>query len=278
MAQPRQRLAAGAHPLLALRHGVHAAAGHPDVLPRRPAVRHDPIFSSVPDEAPAAAGRRYDHDADRARMGPRLPLGHRARRPARHAVRARHAPTLSHAGPTPSQTVGPFLHHALPCADGPTSCRTARPARCVTVHGPVLDGDGSPCPTRWWRPGRPTPTAGSPRTTRAPSGATGSAASGAVPHRRRGPVRRSLPSARPGAPHPTAARRRTSSVSVFARGLLAPPVHPDLLRRRARQRRRPVLPCRRRAGARPWSPPRRTAGTASTSGCRARRSRSSSMS
>ena len=34
VAQPRQRLAPGAHPLLALRPGVPAAPGHPDVLPR----------------------------------------------------------------------------------------------------------------------------------------------------------------------------------------------------------------------------------------------------
>ena len=37
--EPPQRLAAGAHPLLGVRLGVHAAAHHPDVLPRRPAVR-----------------------------------------------------------------------------------------------------------------------------------------------------------------------------------------------------------------------------------------------
>ena len=34
VAQPPQRLAAGAHPLLAVRHRLHPAAGHPDVLPR----------------------------------------------------------------------------------------------------------------------------------------------------------------------------------------------------------------------------------------------------
>ena len=40
--QPPQRLAAGAHPLLAVRHRLHPAAGHPDVLPGRPAVRARP--------------------------------------------------------------------------------------------------------------------------------------------------------------------------------------------------------------------------------------------
>ena len=37
--KPSQRLAAGAHPFLVLRIGVHAAARHADVLPGRPAVR-----------------------------------------------------------------------------------------------------------------------------------------------------------------------------------------------------------------------------------------------
>ena len=37
LGEPLQRLAPGAHPLLAVRPGLHPAAGHPDVLPRRPA-------------------------------------------------------------------------------------------------------------------------------------------------------------------------------------------------------------------------------------------------
>jgi hypothetical protein len=35
--EPPQRLASGAHPLLAVRHGLHLAPDHPDVLPRRSA-------------------------------------------------------------------------------------------------------------------------------------------------------------------------------------------------------------------------------------------------
>src|SRR4029453_3708984 len=40
--EPPQRLAAGAHPLLAVRAVPHPAADHPDVLPRRPVVRLRP--------------------------------------------------------------------------------------------------------------------------------------------------------------------------------------------------------------------------------------------
>ena len=40
--EPPQRVAARAHPLLAVRPGVHPAAGHPDVLSRRSAVRPGP--------------------------------------------------------------------------------------------------------------------------------------------------------------------------------------------------------------------------------------------
>jgi protocatechuate 3,4-dioxygenase beta subunit len=42
VAEPPQRVARPAHPLLAVRPGVHAAADHPDVLPRGPAVRPGP--------------------------------------------------------------------------------------------------------------------------------------------------------------------------------------------------------------------------------------------
>ena len=43
--QPPQCLAARAHPLLAVRNRIHATDGHPDVLPRRPAVRSGPDLS-----------------------------------------------------------------------------------------------------------------------------------------------------------------------------------------------------------------------------------------
>ena len=61
--EPPQRLAAGAHPLLAVRHRLHPADGHPDVLPGRPAVRPRPDLPVDPD--PRARERlvaTYDHD------------------------------------------------------------------------------------------------------------------------------------------------------------------------------------------------------------------------
>ena len=50
-------------------------------FPGDPLFAHDPIFNSIPDEQ--ARGRlvsRLDIGADGARLGARLPLGHRARR------------------------------------------------------------------------------------------------------------------------------------------------------------------------------------------------------
>ena len=48
-------------------------------------------------------------------------------------------------GLTPSQTVGPFFHDALPYANGP---RVAGPDRAggIRVAGQVTDGDGTPVP------------------------------------------------------------------------------------------------------------------------------------
>ena len=74
VAQPPQRLAPGPHPLLALRHGVHPAAGHPDVLPRRPALPLRPDPRSVTDAAARARlVAAYDHELSR----PEWSLGYR---------------------------------------------------------------------------------------------------------------------------------------------------------------------------------------------------------
>ena len=56
VAQPRERLAREAHALLAVRPGVRAAAGDPDVLPRGPAVRPGPDLQR------GARGRPAPHD------------------------------------------------------------------------------------------------------------------------------------------------------------------------------------------------------------------------
>ncbi|GAB3605720.1 protocatechuate 3,4-dioxygenase subunit alpha [Conyzicola nivalis] len=44
--------------------------------------------------------------------------------------------------PTPSQTVGPFFHFALPYDDGPRVAPAADP-RAVRLHGTVFDGTGT---------------------------------------------------------------------------------------------------------------------------------------
>ena len=57
--QPSERLAPGAHPLLAVRPRVHQPARHPDVLPRRPAVRVRPDLQlGARPEGARAAGLR----------------------------------------------------------------------------------------------------------------------------------------------------------------------------------------------------------------------------
>ena len=69
--QPPQRLAAGAHPLLAVRAGVRPAPGHPDVLPGRSALPLGPDLQLRPrPEGARADDRRAStwHD-DRARRG-----------------------------------------------------------------------------------------------------------------------------------------------------------------------------------------------------------------
>ena len=54
--EPRERVAAGAHPLLGVRLGVHAAHRHADVLPGRPAV-------------PARSDLQYDPSTRRPATG-----------------------------------------------------------------------------------------------------------------------------------------------------------------------------------------------------------------
>ena len=170
---------------------------------------------------------------------------------------------------------GPYLSIGLPWPDGPTSCPRARPG-AIRIGGRVYDGAGEPSPTRWSRPGRPTPTAGSPTpTTRAaPSAAEpGSAASAA--RRPTTAAAYEILTVKPGPlPVGDAAQAPHIDVSVFARGMLDRVRHPDLLRRRGGgQRGRPGAVRRRRpSGARTLHRRARAAtATASTSTCRATR-------
>ena len=141
----------------------------------------------------------------------RLPLGHRAHRPAPHPLEERRKRRAC--APTPGQTVGPFFGYALPY-DARQRAGAARHAR--TRSGCTAGCSTAPasrCRTRCSRSGRPTPTAGraasrarcTATATRSPAGA---------------------------GPRPTAqgryafstlrARRRPPffAVTVFARGLL----------------------------------------------------------
>ena len=51
--------------------------------------------------------------------------------------------TLDPAGPTPSQTVGPFLSLGLPWADGPAVVEAGTPG-AIRIAGTVVDGAGEP--------------------------------------------------------------------------------------------------------------------------------------
>jgi protocatechuate 3,4-dioxygenase, alpha subunit len=48
-------------------------------------------------------------------------------------------------GPTPAQTVGPFLHIAMDWPDGPYAVVDGTPG-AVWLHGRLLDGEGEPVP------------------------------------------------------------------------------------------------------------------------------------
>ena len=143
VAQPGQRLAAGAHPLRDLRRRLGAAADHADVLRGRPADQElpDPRRRAErgadprPDRAPG-------HRRLRPARQPRLPLRHRPARPSRDAVREQRAEDAAKercnehdvsfsAGRRPggsslvvrretaSQTAGPYVHIGLaPAAAG----------------------------------------------------------------------------------------------------------------------------------------------------------------
>ena len=82
-------------------------------FPGDPLFALDPIYQSIVD--PAARARLVADlrpRRDPARVGHRLPLGHRAHRVAPHAD-GRGGPVMTLA-PTPGQTIGPFYGYALP--------------------------------------------------------------------------------------------------------------------------------------------------------------------
>src|SRR5918997_484981 len=139
--KPRQRLAAGPRSLLGLRLGFQEPAHHPDVLPRRPALRARPHLPVRAGRAGTPAPRVFFRPRDhRARVGFRLPVRHRSRRPRGNPVReaARLSPQ-----PTPSQTIGPFFHDAL-LEKGLAQLVSPDHPGAIKITGVVYDGGGEP--------------------------------------------------------------------------------------------------------------------------------------
>src|SRR6185437_12040980 len=141
--QPLQRLAARAHPLLAVRSCLHPARRHPDVLPRRPAAATGPdlqLRAGRPGQDPDDC--RVLHRRHPAGVGAGLPVRHRAARP--QPERLRGTPRMSELL-TPSQTVGPYFSMRLPWPEGPYVVAADRPG-AVTIYGRLIDGAGDPIP------------------------------------------------------------------------------------------------------------------------------------
>ena len=149
VAQPLQRLAARAHPLLAVRPRVRARGWS-----RRctfPAIRCSTTTRctrAFPTSARAAPGLGVRLGDDDPRAGARLPVRHRAARPRRDAdgeLLRRRRTTMS-LQTTSSQTVGPYLHIGIDVARH----RRPRPRPGVErrarspIDGRVIDGDGAP--------------------------------------------------------------------------------------------------------------------------------------
>ena len=95
--QPPQRLAAGAHPLLAVRPGVRPATGDADVLPRRPAVLPGPDLQLGPRGGAAADGLRLRPRRDRRTTG-RSASGSTSCCAAARRRRSRASPTMTDLG------------------------------------------------------------------------------------------------------------------------------------------------------------------------------------
>src|SRR5215217_2597960 len=140
LGQSPKRLAASPHPLLALRACLRHAAHNPDVLPRRSPVRAGPDLQlGARPRSPAAHDLDLRPGDDRAGVGARVPLRHRPARPRSDPDGAL-AMTLP---PTPSQTIGPFYHFAMPFPGGECLVHPDDPD-AVRIAGTVYDGAGEP--------------------------------------------------------------------------------------------------------------------------------------
>ena len=233
--EPRQRLAAGPHPLLAVRRAFVQRLITQMYFPGDPLFAYDPILQSVPEAAWERLVPRLDMDLTSPEwaLGYRWDIVLRGRQGDPDGGRGRRPMSLPE---TPSQTIGPFFAVALPWADGPDVVPEGTPG-AIRIGGRVLDGAGDPAPDASSRPGRPTRRAASPTpTTRAGRPPRGSAASGAARPTPRAPTTRTSPGLLPA---PDGGGGSACGRGGFARGPLNRP-DPHLLPGRGRgQRRRP---------------------------------------
>ena len=244
--EPPQRLAAGAHPFLAVRHELPHPADHADVLPGRPAAALRPDLQLDPRRARArAADRRLRPRTSPSRSGR---SGSTSTSCCADRAARRWRPEV--AVVTPFQTVGPFFDFGLDDRRRRTSSRPEPPTACTSsVDGTIRDGAGDPVPdaiVEIWQAnaaGRYRHPADEGRAPLDPAcdgfGRVATIADG------RFAFATVMPGRVPGARR-RAGRRRTSLVSVLARGVLTRLVDAHLLRRRSGQRRR--------SGARSWCP------------------------
>ena len=234
--EPRERLAARAHPLLGLRARVHAAARHADVLPRRPAVRVRPDLQlgARPEGARAARSR-----ASTSRR--RSPSGRSATGgTSSSAAAARHDAARGHDAAADALADRRARTSRSACrrrAQNELADRAIR--RRSARSGALLDGEGEPIAdgvVELWDAGR--------------------RALGPLRHRCRGPLLVRRDEAGRAAGRGAAARR----VRLRARAAQAPADAASTSRTRRRERSRPGARRRStRTTARRSSPRRRTA-------------------
>src|SRR5262249_33607069 len=140
--QPLQRLAAGAHPLLAARARLHPAPGDPDVLPGRPVLPVRPDLQLGPrSEGARAHGLELLDPRHRAELGPRLRVRYLPPGAGVDAVRGGALIFET----TPSQTVGPYFAIGLPFDVGPFVVPEGTPG-AIHISGTIYDGAGEPIP------------------------------------------------------------------------------------------------------------------------------------
>ena len=179
--QPPQRLAAGAHPLLAVRHQLPDAADHADVFPGRSAAAARSDLQLDPRRARARSG--WSPSSISTSTEPEWALGFTFDIVLRGSQRDADGGREMAVSPR-SRRVGPFFDFGLMHRDGgQSSPRPRRPAGTSSIEGSVRDGAGDALPGRDHRSlagqrRRQVPASGgSSRTCRSIPRATASAAS-----------------------------------------------------------------------------------------------------